>query len=293
MNQSILDSHHSIARRRRKASLFKRACALLTWTCVALLAILIFHVSREGLSQLNWSFLTNFPSYKAERAGLHSALFGTLWLIITTAAISIPIGLAAAIYLEEFAKPNRLNTFIEINVTNLAGVPSIVYGLLGLALFVRGVGLGKSVLAGALTMSLLILPVIITASREAIRAVPPSIRHAAFAIGASKWQAVSAHVLPAALPGVITGIILSLSRAIGETAPLITIGALTYVAFTPQGLNDKFTALPIQIYDWAQRPQPEWHALAAAGIIVLLTVLLLMNAIAVFIRQRSMRNPRW
>jgi len=197
MNQSILDSHHSIARRRRKASLFKRACALLTWTCVALLAILIFHVSREGLSQLNWSFLTNFPSYKAERAGLHSALFGTLWLIITTAAISIPIGLAAAIYLEEFAKPNRLNTFIEINVTNLAGVPSIVYGLLGLALFVRGVGLGKSVLAGALTMSLLILPVIITASREAIRAVPPSIRHAAFAIGASKWQAVSAHVLPA------------------------------------------------------------------------------------------------
>lgn len=282
-----------IRKRRRNAFLFERMCGVLTWTSIALLGLLIFHVCREGMSWIDWQFLTSFPSYRPELAGIKSALFGTLWLIATTAAIAIPVGIAAAVYLEEFARPNRINTFIEVNVSNLAGVPSIVYGILGLTLFVRGFGLGRTVIAGALTMSLLILPVIITASREAIRAVPGSIRQAAYALGASKWQTVSAHVLPAALPGIVTGVILSLSRAIGETAPLITIGALTYVAFVPEGLNDKFTALPIQIYNWASRPQPEYHGLAAAGIIVLLAVLLAMNATAVFIRHRSQRNARW
>jgi len=279
--------------RRRKAWLFERACGLMTWTCVALLGILLVHVCREGIAWLDLQFFESFPSYKPEKAGIKSSLYGTLWLISTTAVIAIPLGVAAAVYLEEFAQRGRVSNFIEVNVANLAGVPSIVYGILGLALFVRGIGFGPSVLAGALTMSLLVLPLIITASREAIRAVPNSIRLAAYAIGASKWQTVWHHVLPAALPGVITGIILALSRAIGETAPLVTIGALTYVAFVPDGLMDSFTALPIQIYDWASRPQPEFHGLAAAAIMALLFVLLLMNATAVVIRHRSQRNARW
>jgi phosphate transport system permease protein len=293
MNKLSSENDRNTAKRRRRAWLFERTCGGMTWLCVALLAVLIFHVSKEGIAWLDGDFLASFTHYKAELAGIKSALFGTVWLIVATAAISIPIGVAAAIYLEEFARPSRFHTFIEVNVTNLAGVPSIVYGIIGLALFVRGLGLGRSVIAGALTMSLLILPVIITASREAIRAVPPSIRIAAYAIGASRLQTVWSHVLPAALPGVITGVILALSRALGETAPLISIGALTYVASVPGGLGDSFTALPIQIYDWASRPQPEWHGLAAAGIIVLLAVLLLMNATAVFIRQRSQRTARW
>jgi phosphate transport system permease protein len=210
-----------------------------------------------------------------------------------TAMISIPAGVAAAIYLEELARPSRLNSFIEINVTNLAGVPSIVFGILGLAIFSRFFHLGNSVLAGALTMSLLILPVIITASREAIRAVPNSIRLAAYGIGASKWQTVSAHVLPAAIPGIVTGVILSLSRAIGETAPLITIGVPAFYQFSPETFRDTFTALPMQIYGWASDSREEFHHLAAAGIIVLLGVLLMMNAVAVFIRQRAQRNIRW
>ncbi len=293
MSRLALENTGHIRKRKLHAWMFERTCAGMTWLSVALLAVLLFHVSKAGFAYLDLEFLANFPHYKAEQAGIKAALFGTIWLIMTTAAISIPIGVASAVYLEEFSKRNRLHTFIEVNVTNLAGVPSIVYGILGLALFVRGFGLGRSVIAGALTMSLLVLPVIITASREAIRAVPSSIRLAAYAIGASRVQTVWAHVLPAALPGVITGVILALSRAIGETAPLITIGALTYVASVPSGLGDSFTALPIQIFDWASRPQPEWHSLAAAGIIVLLAVLLMMNAVAVFIRQRSQRSARW
>jgi phosphate transport system permease protein len=293
MSHFAVENPRHLLRRRRKAWLFERTCGILTWTCIALLGVLLVHVCREGLPWLDRQFLESFPSYKAEKAGIKSALFGTLWLISTTAVIAIPLGVAAAIYLEEFARPSRVNTLIEVNVQNLAGVPSIVYGILGLALFVRGIGFGPSVLAGALTMSLLVLPLIITASREAIRAVPNSIRLAAYAIGASKWQTVWYHTLPAALPGVITGIILALSRAIGETAPLVTIGALTYVAFVPVGLMDSFTALPIQIYDWASRPQPEFHGLAAAAIMALLFVLLLMNATAVVIRHWSQRNSRW
>jgi phosphate transport system permease protein len=261
----------------------------LTWLCLVLLAVLLVHATREGLPWLDAQFLSTFPSRFPERAGIKSALYGTLWLISFTAMFSIPVGVAAAVYLEEYAEKSRLNTLIEISIANLAGVPSIVYGILGLAVFVRWLSLGRSVVAGAMTMSLLILPVIIIASREALRAVPSSIRHASYALGATKWQTVRHHVLPSARSGIITGTILALSRAIGETAPLIMIGALTYVAFVPNGPMDQFTALPIQIFNWVSRPQEEFHELAAAGIIVLLVVLLIMNGIAVFIRQRSQR----
>ncbi|MCA8960485.1 MAG: phosphate ABC transporter permease PstA [Planctomycetes bacterium] len=280
----------SLARRRRKATAFRLLCTGMTAVSLILLVTLIVHVTREGIGSLSWQFLSSLPSYQPERAGIKTALFGTLWLIALTGFIAVPVGVAAAVYLEEYARPGRLNTLIEVNLSNLAGVPSIVYGILGLALFVRGVALGESVLAGALTMSLLILPVIIMASREAIRAVPPSIRQAAFALGATRWETVRHHVVPSALPGIITGIILALSRAIGETAPLVMIGALTYVPFVPRGPMDSFTALPIQIYNWASKPQQEFHLLAAAGIIVLLAVLLVMNGTAVYIRQRSRKG---
>ncbi len=281
-----------LARRHMVSKAFRLLCAAVTWAGVVLLGVLLFHVTREGLPWVDLQFLTDFPSRFPEKAGIHSALWGTVWLISLTAAFSIPVGVAAAIYLEEYALSGRVSRFIEINIANLAGVPSIVYGILGLVIFVRWLGLERSVLAGSLTMSLLILPVIIIAAREAIRGVPGSIRQAAYALGATRWQTVRAHVLPAALPGIITGIILAFSRAIGETAPLITIGALTYVAFVPDGPLDAFTALPIQIFNWASRPQPEFHQLAAAGIIVLLAVLLLMNAVAVLIRHRAERAQR-
>ncbi len=285
----LLAAPPNLRRRHLAARAFKTVCMLLTWFCLVLLAVLLVHATREGLPWLDAQFLTEFPSRFPERAGIKSALYGTLWLISFTALFSIPIGVAAAIYLEEYARPSRINTMIEVSIANLAGVPSIVYGMLGLAVFVRWLALGRSVLAGAMTMSLLILPVIIIASREALRAVPNSIRYAAYALGATKWQTVRHHVLPSALSGILTGTILALSRAIGETAPLIMIGALTYVAFVPSGPMDQFTALPIQIFNWVSRPQQDFHELAAAGIVVLLAVLLLMNAIAVFIRQRSQR----
>jgi phosphate transport system permease protein len=285
-----LEASAALKRRKAKATIFKAMCQAFTWLCLLLLGLLLVHATREGLPWLDLGFLTEFPSRFPERAGIKSALYGTLWLLSMTAGISIPFGVAAALYLEEYASKNRLNSLIEISIANLAGVPSIVYGILGLTVFVRWLSLGRSVLAGALTMTLLILPVIIIASREALRAVPGSIRRAAYALGATPWQTIRHHVLPAALPGILTGTILALSRAIGETAPLIMIGALTYVAFVPEGPMDAFTALPIQIFNWVSRPQPEFHELAAAGIVVLLTVLLLMNAVAVLIRHRSQRN---
>ncbi|NNF06812.1 MAG: phosphate ABC transporter permease PstA [Candidatus Eisenbacteria bacterium] len=280
----------NIEKRRRQARLFKRFCQVVTWSGVVLLAILLIHVSRQGLGWLDYDFLTSFPSRFPEKAGIKSALVGTVWLISFTALFSIPLGVSAALYLEEYARPSRIKSFIEINIANLAGVPSIVYGILGLAVFVRGFDLGRSVIAGALTMTLLVLPVIIIASREAIRAVPSTLRQAAFALGASRWQVTRDHVLPSALPGILTGVILAMSRTIGETAPLIMIGALTYVAFTPEGPMDSFTALPIQIFNWSSRHQEDFHALAAAGILVLLVVLFAMNGIAVFIRNRSQKG---
>ncbi len=285
-------SSDRLRRRHATTRYFRLLCAAVAWAGIVILAVLLFHVTREGIRWLDLQFLTEFPSRFPEQAGIKSALWGTVWLITLTAGISIPVGVAAAIYLEEFSPKNRLSQLIEVNIGNLAGVPSIVYGILGLVLFVRFLALGRSVLAGSLTMTLLILPVIIIAAREALRAVPDSIRHAAFALGATRWQAVRAQVLPVALPGILTGVILALSRAIGETAPLVMIGALTYVAFVPEGPMDAFTALPIQIFNWASRPQADFHQLAAAGIIVLLVTLLLMNATAVWIRQRAERTGR-
>lgn len=279
-----------LKRRRAKSKAFEYFCSGVTGLAVVVLALLLYDIFTDGYRWVDAQFLNSFPSRFPERAGIKSALVGTFWLVGFTAIIAIPTGVLAAIYLEEYAPKNRLTHFIEVNIANLAGVPSIVFGILGLAIFVRFFGLGRSVIAGALTMSLLILPVIIIAAKEAIRSVPSSLRQAAFALGATRWQVVRVHVLPSAMPGILTGVILALSRAIGETAPLIMIGALTFVAFLPSGPMDEFTALPIQIFNWTARPQETFHELAAGGIIVLLAVLLLMNALAVFIRYRGSKQ---
>jgi len=258
---------------------------------IVMLAVLLVDVWRDGAGALDRDFITSPPSRLPERAGIMPALMGSLWLLGLTALASFPLGLATAIWLEEYAPRGRIRTIIQTNIANLAGVPSVIYGLLGLAVFVRGMHLGRSALAGALTLTLLILPVIIIAAQEAIRAVPNSYRLGAHALGATRWQATRHHVLPAAMPGILTGTILALSRAIGETAPLIVIGALGFVTFAPRGPMDSFTVLPNQIFNWISRPQASFHELAAGGIIVLLVVLLGMNAIAIVLRNRyQMRN---
>lgn len=277
----------NLANRHRKSRLFALLCAIVTWSSVFLLGVLLVRVTMDGLGWLDWQFISSFPSRLPERAGIKSALVGTLWMIVMVAVIAIPVGVSAALYLEEFSKRGKLARLVEVNIANLAGVPSIVYGILGLAIFVRFFALERSLISGALTMSLLILPVIIIASREAIRTVPMSIRYAALSLGATRWQTTWSHVLPSAFPGIMTGVILALSRAIGETAPLIMIGAVSFIAFLPTGPMDSFTALPIQIYDWVRRPQAEFQELAAAGILVLLAVLLLMNAAAIYIRNKT------
>jgi phosphate transport system permease protein len=269
-----------------------QTCLILTLLVGLLtLATLLVDVVLDGAARLGPDLLTRLDSRLPSRAGLKPALVGTLWLMALVGTISFPVGVGAAVYLEEFASRNRFTTFVEVNVANLAAVPSIIYGLLGLAVFVRFMAMGRSILAGSLTLVLLILPVIIVASREALRAVPDSIRQGAYAVGATEWQTVWHQTLPAALPGVLTGTILGLSRAIGETAPLITLGALTYVNFVPQSPLDRFTAMPIQIFNWVSRPQTEFQHTAAAGIIVLLAVLLAMNAVAIYLRNRYER--RW
>ncbi|MCI0850101.1 MAG: phosphate ABC transporter permease PstA [Chloroflexi bacterium] len=272
--------------RKAKAFGFAGLCVLATAIGIAALSVLLLDVIREGAGRVSWDFINSFPSRKPEIAGIKAALWGTLWMIAFTAAFAIPVGVGAAVYLEEYAPRNWVTRIIQTNIANLAGVPSIVYGILGLTLFVRAMSLERSVLAGSLTMAMLVLPIVIVASQEALRAVPNSIREAAYALGASRWQTVSRQVLPAAMPGILTGIILALSRAIGETAPLIMIGALLFVPFTPSGPLDRFTALPIQIFNWTSRPQAEFQQNAAAGIIVLLVVLLTMNSLAILLRNR-------
>ncbi len=256
--------------------------------CVGIigLAVLLFDVLTKGIPWLSWHFITEYPSRHPEEAGLFSALMGTIWLMVMTAIFTVPVGVGAAIYLEEYAPRNFFTRFIEINVANLAGVPSIVYGLLGLALFVYLMNMGRSILAGSLTLSLLVLPIVILASRESIRAVPNSYRQAAYAMGADQWQVIKGVVLPSAVPGILTGTILAMSRAIGEAAPVIAISALVYLTFIPGHPMERFTVLPIQIFNWVSRPQDEFRGLAAAGIIVLLVILLSMNAIAVFLRNK-------
>ena len=253
---------------------------------LGVLAALLFDIFSDGFGRISWDFLTSFPSRRAENAGIYAALLGTLWVITLTAMLAVPVGIGAAIYLEEYGGRGRWSRIVEINIANLAGVPSVIYGLLGLGLFVRTLALGRSVIAGAATLALLALPVVILSSREALRAVSPALREASYALGATKWQTIWHQVLPVALPGILTGMILALSRTIGETAPLITIGALTYVPFAPDGIWSPFTVLPIQVFNWVSRPQEAFLANAAAGIIVLLALLLVMNGFAAWLRDR-------
>ncbi|MDP9006067.1 MAG: phosphate ABC transporter permease PstA [Actinomycetota bacterium] len=256
------------------------------------LVTLLFQVVVDGSPRLNADLVNNFPSSRPARAGIQSAIWGTVWVMAIVAATCIPLGLGAAIYLEEYADNERwYNRLIEVNIQNLAAVPSIVYGILGLAFLARGfLHLGFTVLTGALTLSLLVLPVVIIASREAIRAVPRSLREGALALGASPWQTVSRQVLPAAVPGIATGAILALSRAIGEAAPLLLLGALSFITFNPDGLDSQFTVLPIQIFGYVSRPQAEFKVVAAAAIVVLLAILLLMNSTAIALRNRYGRK---
>lgn len=257
------------------------------------LAVLIIDICKDGLARLDYGFLTNLPSRLPSRAGILTALAGTLWIMVITAIISFPLAVGAGIYLEEYGRKNQLASFVEVNIANLAGVPSIIYGILGLELFGRLCGLGNSILAGALTLSLLIMPVIIVATRESVKAVPKSIREASYALGASKWQTIWNQILPASAGGILTGIILALSRAIGETAPLIVIGALAYVPFVPKSPMDEFSVLPIQIFNWVSRPQKGFIINSAAAIIVLLCITFIMNGIAVYLRNRWQKKVKW
>jgi phosphate transport system permease protein len=257
---------------------------------LAMLGVLLVDVAADGAPRLDWAFLTSYPSRRPALAGVWPALAGTLSLLMLTAALALPLGIGAALYLEEYAPRDRWSRLIEVNIANLAGVPSIIYGLLGLGLFVRALQMDRSLMAGASTLALLVLPMIILTTREALRAVPSSVREASLALGATRWQTIWHQVLPQALPGVMTGVILALSRAIGETAPLVTIGALTFVPFAPDGVWSPFTALPIQIFNWISRPQAGFHANAAAAILVLMAVLVTMNGLAIWLRDRARRR---
>lgn len=287
----------NLSRRYTLDRIFKTLAWIATWAGLVVLAVLLLDVFIDGLPWLDWQFIRSFPSRKPEQAGIISALVGSIWLIILTALFALPVGVASGIFLEEFASDSWYAKIIEINIGNLAAVPSIIYGLLSLQVFVRWmepITGGRTVLSGGLTLALLVVPIIIVATREALRSVPNSVRLAGYALGATRWQVVREHVLPLAIPGIMTGTILALSRAIGETAPLIMIGALTFIAFLPplalEGLQTPFTALPIQIYNWVSRPQQDFHDIAAAAIIVLLVVLLVMNAIAVFLRNKYQKS---
>jgi phosphate transport system permease protein len=278
---------------RKQADLLFQLASLATLViALGALGALVWDLVSDGASRLSWQFLTNIASRNADEAGVYHALMGSIWVIALTGLLALPIGVAAAIYLEEYGTRSRIARFIELNIANLAAVPSIIYGLLGLGLFVRLMGMGQSVMAGAATLALLALPVVILSTREALRTVPGSIREGSYALGATKWQTIWHQVLPMALPGVLTGLILALSRAIGETAPLITIGALTYIPFAPDSVWSKFTVLPIQVFNWVSRPQAEFKVNAAAGILVLLALLLSMNAIAIVVRDRYQRQGR-
>ena len=260
---------------------------------IVILAIFIGFILYQGLERLSWDFLMSLPSRFAEKSGIYTAWMGTVWILVCTTLLSFPLGVGAGIYLEEYGSNSWWSTFLEINISNLAGVPSIIYGLLGLGVFVRMMQMGNSILAGSLTLSLLILPIIIVSTREAIRAVPSTIKEASVALGASKWQTIWHQILPASFGGILTGVILAISRAVGETAPLIVFGALVYVPFAPKSPLDEFTVLPVQIFNWVTRPQQEFIINAAAGIIVLLAITFLMNGIAVYLRHKWQQRVKW
>jgi phosphate transport system permease protein len=295
-----------LAWRKQLDKLFIAIGMALLFGCLAVLAILFFDLVRDGASRFGWDFLTSFPSRKAENAGILSAAVGTMLIMLVTALVALPVGVAAAIYLEEYAPKNWFTGIIEINVTNLAGVPSIIYGLLALGLFVYQFNFGQSVLTAGLTLALLILPIVIVATREALRAVPKAIREAAYGLGATRWEVTKDHVLPYSTGGILTGLILGLSRAIGETAPIITIGALSFIAFLPpspvtgefpflnfEWLKSEFTAMPIQMFNWVSRPDQAFQANAAAAGAILLGMTLAMNAVAIWIRYRFRKKINW
>lgn len=287
-------NHETVAKklsvRRLKNNIWKNVFLLALLLALAALVILGYRMISQGTAYLNWDFLQNFSSRFPEKAGVHAALIGSIAMLAIVAPVSLFSGVGAALYLEEYAKKNKFTRFIQMNISNLAGVPSIVFGLLGLTIFVRMLGMGKSILAAGLTMSLLILPVVIVAAQEAIRAVPDHLREASFGMGATKWQTIYKIVLPSAIPGILTGSILALSRAIGETAPLVVIGIPVIVQFLPSGILSEFTALPMLIFDWAKRPQEEFQYVAAAGILVLMILLIFMNSIAVWIRNKFQKR---
>ena len=295
-----------VSRRKIFDQVFVIAGLLIMFSALLVLVLLFLDLVQTGAPRLNWDFLTQFPSRKAERAGILSAWVGTSLIMLTTAAVAMPVGVAAAIYLEEYAPKNWLTAIIEINVTNLAGVPSIIYGLLALGLFVYQFNLGQSIAAAGLTLSLLILPIVIVATRESLRAVPRAIREAAYALGATRWEVTAHHVLPYSTGGILTGMIIGLSRAIGETAPLVTIGALSFIAFLPESpfkgefpffsfawLKEGFTAMPIQMFNWVSRPDPAFQVNAAAAGAILLGMTLLMNGVAIYVRFRFRKRINW
>jgi phosphate transport system permease protein len=276
---------------------FDRVFAVLVFAAtmvgLVVLAVLLVDIARDGLPRLSWAFLASFPSVNPANTGIYPALLGSLWLLAITAVVSVPLGIGAAVYLEEYATDTWLTRLVEVNISNLAGVPSIIYGLLGLGIFVNLLGsvtARETILSGALTLSLLILPIIIIATREALRTIPASVREGGYALGATKWEVIRSHLLPMALPGALTGTILALSRAIGETAPLIVVGAATYITFAPEGPFSAYSALPIQIYSWVSQPQPAFQVAAAAGIVVLMVVLLLTNSVAIWLRNKYQRR---
>lgn len=264
-----------------------------TAIAIVLLGMLLWSIVEPGWSWLSWNLILNPPSRKPEIAGMNPAIWGSIWIVLGSGFTAFVLGLGTAVYLEEYASRGRFNDFIQTNIANLAGVPSIVYGLLGLVLFVDWLNMGRSLIAGALTMALLILPVVVISSREAIRAVPSSLREASYGLGATRWQTVQNHVLPAAFPGVLTGMILAMSRAIGETAPLLVVGGASQVLRRPDGPFSTFMVMPLQIYNWTGRPQKEFEHLAAAAIIVLMIILLLMNSLAIGLRQHFSNKARW
>ena len=287
MNHPFFIKNSNLRKRQLIAKIFRRVCRTMSYFLVLVVCYLLWDVIDDGWKWLSWDFLSNFSSRFPEKSGLIAALAGSVWLIMITILFSVPMGIASATYLEELMPESLGKRFISLNIQNLAGVPSIVYGILGLAIFVRTLGFGNSLLSGGLTLALLIMPIIIIATRESLRAVPDNIRLAALALGATKWQTVRSFILPTSIGGILTGIILAISRALGETAPLILVGAVAYIRYTPESIMDAYTALPIQIYNWVGKPKDEFHQLAAAGIIVLLTVMLITNLLAIVIRHRK------
>lgn len=278
---------------RIKDNLFRWFGILCTLFGLLMLSVFLISVIKEGAPRLSAQFFTSLPSRKPESAGILIPLLGTIWIMVLTSLIAIPLGVASGIYLEEYGKKSRIASIIEINITNLAGVPSIIYGLLALEVFVRILGLGKSLLAGSLTLALLILPIIIVATREALKAVPKTIREASYALGATKWQTTWHQVLPASSGGIVTGVILAISRAIGETAPLIVIGAMLYITTVPSSPMDDFSVLPIQIFNWLSRPQKGFIINATAAIIILLAITFMLNGIAIYLRNRWQKKVKW